>query len=107
MGIIPLLILTADEDFTKQMKDIIDFSVSAFLFVYLICSLALLKLSFINDNSNRFLQVIAALISIIFCSWVIYETPINTLLVASSFVISGLPVYLFWYKRAKFGTKQA
>lgn len=107
VGIIPLLILTADEDFTKQMKDIIDFSVSAFLFVYLICSLALLKLSFINNNSNKFLQVIAALISVIFCSWVIYETPINTLLVASSFVISGLPVYLFWYKRAKVGTKQA
>jgi APA family basic amino acid/polyamine antiporter len=96
LGIVPLLILTANESISTQITTIIDFSVTAFLFVYLICSIALLKL-LMTQEKTHYLQCVLASIAIIFCGWVIYETPLKTLIVASLFTLSGIPIYLFWY----------
>lgn len=101
-GILPLLIMTANQTISAQLTTIIDFSVIAFLFVYLVCSLAFLKI--LVTQKGKLFQSVFALISIAFCLWVIYETPLKTLLVASLFVISGLPVYIFGYSRIKFNT---
>lgn len=98
LGIIPLLFLTADKNIATQITTIIDFSVIAFLFVYLLCSLGLLKILLLQQPSfSRFASMLVACAASLFCLWVIYETQIYTLLVAFMFVVSGLPVYLFWY----------
>lgn len=99
LGIIPLLFLTANSSMTAQITAIIDFSVIAFLFVYLVCSLALVKLLLTQTTKRRAIELIVALIATFFCCWVMYETSLQTLCIASLFVISGLPLYLLWYRR--------
>jgi APA family basic amino acid/polyamine antiporter len=92
-----LLILTSSNNFAKQITSIIDFSVVSFLFVYLACSLAFLKVIIKEKNYYKFL---IGSIATTFCCWVIFETSVNTLLTASLFTASGVPLYLFWYCRA-------
>ncbi|AAW70636.1 amino acid permease [Wolbachia endosymbiont of Brugia malayi] len=92
-----LLILTSNNNFAQQITSIIDFSVVSFLFVYLACSLAFLKVVIKERNYHKLLT---GSIATTFCCWVILETSINTLLIASLFTTSGIPLYLFWYRRA-------
>lgn len=96
-GIIPLLFLTANESLAQQINAIIDFSVMAFLFVYLICCLAFLNLLIQKKIQCSLIRWIFGLVASGFCVWIMYETPIKTLAIASLFVLSGLPLYLFWY----------
>lgn len=91
--IVPLLMLTANQKFSTQINQIIDYSVTGFLFVYIMCCLSLLKLKIPGSR-------IIASIALLFCSWVIYETPLHTLAMTSLFVLSGIPVY-FYMKRYK------
>lgn len=98
VGILPLLIITANENLSKQITEIIDFSVISFLFVYLACSIAFAKL-LITTRSSSIYSWLIAICSIIFCSWTIYQTPIRVILTAVSFTLSGIPVYYFWYKK--------
>jgi basic amino acid/polyamine antiporter, APA family len=95
LGVGAMLIFTADESLTKQVNQIIDISVVSFLFIYLISSLSLLKLS-----SGRLSQRVIALVSAGFCLWIITQTPVHTLFIASLFTMSGVPVYL-WYRLQK------
>ncbi|NUY39379.1 amino acid permease [Wolbachia endosymbiont of Litomosoides brasiliensis] len=92
-----LLILTSNNNFAQQITSIIDFSVVSFLFVYLACSLAFLKVVIKEKN---YYKLLTGSIATAFCCWVILETPLNTLLIASLFTMSGVPLYLFWYRRA-------
>ncbi len=98
MGILPLLVITANSDLSKQITEIIDFSVIAFLFVYLACSIAFLKLLLEQAEKNAF-EWLVVCGSIAFCLWIIYETPLKILLLATIFVLSGIPVYFLWYKK--------
>ena len=97
-GTVPLLILTIDDNIAAQINKIIDFSVTAFLFVYLACCFALIRLQF-KENKVSFCSLIAAVASMFFCVWVIVKTPPISLVVALLFVLSGLPVYYFWYRK--------
>lgn len=92
-GILPLLILTSTENLAKQMVAIIDFSVIAFLFVYGTCCLAFLKL--LTQQKTSLWQLFYGSSALLFCGWVIYETPLQTLFIASCFTLSGVPVYLW------------
>ncbi len=87
----------SSNNFAKQITSIIDFSVVSFLFVYLACSLAFLKVIIKEKNYYKFL---IGSIATTFCCWVIFETSVNTLLIASLFTASSIPIYLFWYCRA-------
>lgn len=98
IGIVPLLAFTANDDLATQVTQIIDFSVIAFLFVYLICSLAFMKI-ILTNNQISYIHLAIGVISIIFCSWIIYETSIKVLIVAGMFVLSGAPLYFFWYRK--------
>lgn len=99
VGILPLLILTADNNMAKQITNIIDFSVVAFLFVYIICTVAHLRvLAKEPAPLYRWFYTLAALG---FCLWIVYETPKSTIGTSTLFVLSGLPVYLFWYRKNK------
>jgi APA family basic amino acid/polyamine antiporter len=90
-----------NENLAEQINTIIDFSVTAFLYVYMICCFALVKL--LIKQRGTFFQWCYALGALSFCGWVIWATPLKTLLIASIFVISGVPFYL--YKRNQFKNK--
>ncbi len=93
LGTLVLVICTFGSSFANQITSIVDFSVISFLFVYLTCSVAFLKFS-IQERSYH--KLLIGAISILFCCYIILGTPINTLLIASLFTLSGIPVYLFW-----------
>ncbi|RZI46751.1 APC family permease [Candidatus Finniella inopinata] len=98
VGIIPLLVLTCSHSLNHQITAIIDFSVVAFLFVYLMCGLAHVKVLRKQACCSVYKWVYTC-VAIGFCLWVLYETPLKTLIIASLFVISGVPAYALWYKR--------
>ncbi|MBP9726749.1 MAG: amino acid permease [Gammaproteobacteria bacterium] len=99
IGILPFLILTADHSIAQQVTSIIDYSVTAFLFVYGFCTLAYIKILW--QEKAKLYHWIYALIALIFCIWVIKETSIFIIATASIFVLSGIPLYFIWYKRKK------
>lgn len=99
IGIVPLLLLTANDNFAARINSIIDISVTSFLFVYLICCVAFLKIMIKSEKINAWLFLVG-LIAAVFCSWVIYETKWQTLAIASLFTVSGLPLYFFWFRKA-------
>ena len=100
LGIVPLLILTANKNIAGQVAAVIDFSVTSFLFIYLLCSIVNLVLSW--REKRGILSIINSLVAIIFCTWVISETSLNTLMISSLFTLSGVPLYFFWYKKIIF-----
>ncbi|MGL9717337.1 MAG: APC family permease [Wolbachia sp.] len=95
LGILVLLVLTSSKNFAKQVTSIIDVAVVSYLFVYLVCCLAFLKVIIQEKNYCKFL---IGSVAVLFCCWIIYETPINTLLMSSLFPLSG---YLLWYRKLK------
>ena len=90
-----LLVLTANKSLTKQINFIIDISVSSFLFVYLFCALAFVKLK-MTENNLTIPSFFYGVGSAVFCLWVICQTPLFTLLMASLFAFSGIPMYCIW-----------
>ena len=101
IGIAVILLLTTNQSLGNQIEQIIDLSVTAFLFVYLISSISLLVLLSNSSMNFSITKLLFGFISAVFCSIVIALGDFNTLLVSSLFVLSGLPVYLLWYKRQK------
>ena len=97
VGILPLLVLTMNNNIAKQLTDIIDFSVVAFLFVYMICVLAYLKV--LIKEKARYYHWIYVLGALFFCSWIIYQTPLMMIGTSLMFTLSGLPVYFLWYRK--------
>ncbi|MCE2950525.1 MAG: amino acid permease [Alphaproteobacteria bacterium] len=93
-GIVPLLFMTMADSFADQIRSIIDISVTAFLFVYSACCFGAIKLAL---RANKYLSAFVSLIALLFCAWIIYETPLATLGQSCLFTLSGVPVYLFWY----------
>lgn len=93
------LILTSSSNFAKQINLIIDFSVISFLFIYLVSGIAFLKFAI---QEKHYFQCVIGIIVVAFCSWVIYETTISVLLVASLFTISGIPIYCYLLRRQCF-----
>ena len=97
-GVSVLLLFTVNESLSTQITEIIDISVVAFLFVYLISSVGLLKILWQEGYSNM-REYLFTILAILFCIWVIYETSFSTLMISTLFVMSGVPVYFLWYKR--------
>ena len=96
VGIALLLILTANESIAVQLFTIIEFSVIAFLFVYAMCCLSFFKILLArNETMSRLLpRLLYGILALGFCSWVIYEQPMNQILIATLFTLSGIPFYL-------------
>jgi APA family basic amino acid/polyamine antiporter len=96
--ILPLLLLTADENILNQLKKIIDFSVTAFLYVYLICSISYI---FIHIKSKRisFWKIFSTIIAIIFCITLILNAELFVHLVVLSFILSGIPLFVLNKRR--------
>ncbi|MBI2791003.1 MAG: amino acid permease [Gammaproteobacteria bacterium] len=101
LGTLPLLMMTQHENLAQKVNTIIDLSVTAFLFVYIISCLAFLKLWWPLKDKQPVWKWMCGVISLGFCLWIIFSTPLNTLLVACLFVLSGLPIYLIRRNKLK------
>jgi len=101
IGIVPLLMLTLSDNLAQQITTIIDISVTAFLFVYLISVLSCIKIMLKQEEPIKIVQWFYMLGAFVFCGWIISTVPLMVLGIASLFVVSGIPVY-FWQKRARF-----
>lgn len=97
LGTVPLLLMTAHEHLAAQVVMIIDFSVTAFLFVYALCCLAFFKLLWQKSATTGAMlwHNVYGIIALGFCVWVIYETPLHVIAIASLFSLSGLPCYFY------------
>lgn len=95
-GTVPLLFLTTHTHLADQITMIIDFSVAAFLFVYVMACLAFFKILYRNQKQNITAWVYG-LIALGFCLWVLSETSLKTLEVSALFTLSGLPI-LGWMR---------
>lgn len=101
MATLPLLFFTHHENLAQKVNTIIDLSVTSFLFIYVISCLAFLKILWQQKTKNKIWQWICGIFSLGFCLWVIFSTPMKTLLICSFFVISGLPIYILRRKKLK------
>ncbi len=97
-GVVPLLFLTARPSLAQQISTIIDFSVTAFLYVYGICCVVFFKV--LRAEGGRWWQWAYGSIGFGFCLWVLGETSLLTLGIAGIFTLSGLPFYLFYTLRS-------
>lgn len=98
IGTMPLLYLATCSNMPFQIEEIIDFSVIAFLFIYLISCLALLKLNF--DKSHRLTSAwVYGVAGTLFCIWILFQTGTKTLLFAFIFVLTGAPIYFLKNKK--------
>lgn len=102
IGIVPVLILTSSQSLSAQINTIIDFSVTAFLFVYLACIAAFFKISYREKALMKSLiYVIAGVVGAGFCLWILFETSWHVIAIASLFSLSGIPVFLSLRDRGK------
>ncbi|MGD9592313.1 MAG: APC family permease [Candidatus Berkiella sp.] len=101
IGTLPLLVLTHHESLAEKVNTIIDLSVTAFLFVYIVSCLAYLKLLVTPKRKEPFWKWLTGFICLGFCLWVVFSTPLKTVLIASIFVLSGLPIYILRRRKLK------
>lgn len=95
IGMIPLLVMTANDNLAQQVMDIIDISVTAFVFIYLICVISYLKLMINGICKFNIGKFCIGLASFSFCIWIISQTALATLLIASLFTVSGIPMMIY------------
>lgn len=91
---IPLLYMTYKPSIASQVRLVMDFSVTAFLFVYVVCILALIKI-LIQRKSLKLVHTTYSSVALAFCGWMLCSTNWNVLLTALSFVVVGIPIYLW------------
>lgn len=92
VGMIPILILTKNENLSKQISYIIDFSVLTFVMVYFACCLASLKLSL---QKKQIIKSILGVAALLFCLFIILDASKEALWISSSFFISGVSLIPF------------
>lgn len=86
-GMIPLFFMTMHESLSNQILDIIDISVSAFIFIYLFCALALFKI--LKEEHKTFFTYLIIAGGIGFCIFVLWTTPLINLVISSALPLSG------------------
>ncbi len=96
LGMLPVLLVTLNSDLIEQVTFIIDVSVTAFLFVYVMSVLSYLKL-FWNKGIGAIFIGIGAFS---FCAWALYSSGIKMVALASLITLAGLPVYLLKSRKA-------
>ncbi len=103
IGMVLLLLFTANEVLAKRIFTIIGFSVVTFLFVYVVCCLAFFKLLLSKRGDTLFFvhSAVSGALALGFCLWVIVGTPLQVLLIASLFAVSGVPFCLHFLRARK------
>lgn len=91
-----LLILCFTQGLLTQLNTFIDISVIIFIFIYLACTFAYLKIT--KKSKAGFLFKIIAILAIIFCIWILMFVSLKNLLLCSFFILSAVPVYILQRK---------
>lgn len=89
IGILPLLFVTTHTSLAEQLAQIIDFSVTAFLFVYVVSCLAFFRILIRRKEPARWAWIYGT-VALGFCLWILSQTSLATLGIASLFTLSGL-----------------
>lgn len=97
--IVPLILFTIDDDISKQIFAIIDLSVQASLFIYLICIASYFSILHKEKKPWWHYEKMISIIATTFCLCMTASSDISTLMYASLFSISGIPVYFLWVKK--------
>ena len=90
-----LILLSTDTSLLDQVVQIINISVTAFLYVYLTCCLSLFVLTWGEEKPWFSLEYIVSLCAGMFCVFLIATTSLSINLTALLFVFSGIPVYIY------------
>lgn len=104
VGMIPVLVLTLNQDLITQVTLIIDVSVTAFLFVYILSVLSYLKLFWKNKLTEKcnIKSLLLGAGGMLFCAWALYSSGIKMVGLASLISLTGLPIYLWKHKKQWF-----
>ncbi len=97
VGMIPVLIATMYQDLIQQINMIVDVSVTAFLFIYVLSTLSHLKICIESQNTKG---VFISLFALSFCGWALYSSGIVIVTFAALIPLTGLPFYL-WNRRTQ------
>lgn len=98
IGMIPVLIVTLNQNLIEQVNLIIDISVTAFLFVYTLSVLSFIRLFWKNKTS-----LFIGMGALAFCAWALYSSGLKMVALASVITLTGLPVYLWKNRLQLFG----
>ncbi len=101
LGIVPILFFMLDLSLVDQINRIIDISVTAFLFVYVLSVLSYLKIlgqKIRKEGSLDSLGIVIGLTALLFCLWALYASGIKMVALACLIPVTGIPIY-FWNKR--------
>jgi len=102
LGMIPVLMVTVNQSLIAQVNLIIDVSVTAFLFVYVLSVLSYIKLFWKKQTGQVDIAGLSiGLGALAFCGWALYSSGIKMVAFASLITLAGLPIYL-WKNRIKF-----
>ncbi len=109
LGMTPVLIATLNHNLVEQIAFIVDMSVTAFLFVYVLSVLSYIKLFWKKKESNElsFTSLAIGLSALSFCGWALYSSGIKMVGLASLISLTGLPVYLWRNRIEIFGAQEA
>lgn len=94
IGIIPFLFFSMSDDLSTQLEIIIDVSVTAFLYVYIICILAYLKILY-KSKEITIINIFLGICSIVFCLLAMAGAELYMIFLSSVVVLSGVPVYFY------------
>jgi APA family basic amino acid/polyamine antiporter len=97
LGIVPVLLMSATKSIASAVSIVIEFSVVSFLFIYLLCSVA--NIFVIWRNKSISFHYLSSFIACLFCVWVISQSDLENIMISTFFTLTGIPVYIFWYKR--------
>lgn len=102
LGILPILFLMLDLSLAEQVNRIIDISVTAFLFIYILSVLSYIKILWRKSRAGTIdlLGILIGLGALLFCLWALYASGIKMVGWATLIPITGLPIYL-WNKKKK------
>lgn len=106
LGMVPVLIVTLNQNLISQVNLIIDISVTAFLFIYTLSILSYVKLFWKDQETGAFNTkgMLTGLGALLFCGWALYSSGIMMVACASLIAIAGIPIYLWKHKRHWFKT---
>lgn len=86
LPLIPFLVIARNDAFAKKISQFVDFSCGLFFIIYLVSALAFIKIF-------RKQHLIIGLLSILFCSWIVFSIGIEVVLYSLLIPLTGIFVY--------------
>lgn len=102
LGIIPILIVTLQQDLIAQVNQLIDVSVTAFLFIYVLSVLSFLRLFWRDPVTHKIdeTSILIGIGALLFCGWALFSSGISMVFMALTITLAGVPIY-WWKKKAR------